>query len=97
MAKGGKLGLRNTSKRINKVAAKEETPSKKAQKKGNVKIEKILDSLHEEPIKKLTVRIPISLHRIAKAKVALDDSSLNEYIINLLKDDLINETRLPSI
>lgn len=96
MAKSGKLGLRSTSKRINKIA-EVQGQSEKDKKKGQQKIEKMLDALHEEPIKKLTVRIPISLHRIAKAKVALDDSSLNEYIINLLKDDLVNETRLPDI
>jgi len=96
MAKGGKLGLRGTSTRIKKVA-KEQEKSEADKSKGKEKIEKILGALHEEPIKKLTVRIPIILHRIAKAKVALDDSSLNEYIINLLKDDLVNETRLPEI
>ena len=71
--------------------------SEKDKRKAQVKIDKMLDTLHEEPIKKLTVRVPISLHRIAKTKVALDDSSLNEYIINLLKDDLVNETRFPDI
>lgn len=96
MAKDGKLGLRSTSSRVNKVIQEQER-SELDKKKDKEKVEKILEALHEETTKKLTVRIPISLHRIAKAKVALDDSSLNEYIINLLKDDLVNETRLPYI
>ena len=96
LAKGGKLGLRNTSKRSSNIA-KEQVQSEKDKRKAQVKIDKMLDTLHEEPIKKLTIRVPISLHRIARTKVALDDSSLNEYIINLLKDDLVNETRFPDI
>lgn len=90
-----KLGLRNTSKRVAKKDADQKKESIK-QSKGvqEKKLERMLDVLHDEPIKKLTVRVPISLHRKAKAKVALDDTSLNEYIIGLITDDLLGEKRL---
>ena len=87
-----KLGLRSTSKRVAKMEEQaQQSPQQK--QKAQDKVEQMLNALHDEPIKKLTVRVPISLHRKAKAKVALDDKSLNEYIINLLEDDLMNETR----
>jgi len=90
-----KLGLRNTSKRVaKKEAEQKKEPAKKGRGVEEKKIERMLDVLHEEPIKKLTVRVPISLHRKAKAKVALDDTSLNEYIIGLITDDLLGEKRL---
>ncbi|MEM9991049.1 MAG: toxin-antitoxin system HicB family antitoxin [Bacteroidota bacterium] len=87
-----KLGLRATSKRVSKLEEKN-NPNYQEQKKVAQKVEKALTALHSDPVKKLTVRIPVSLHKRAKAKVALDESSLNEYIINLLKDDLMNEQR----
>lgn len=87
-----KLGLRSTSKRVAKLEEKEQQTTQQKQK-AQSKVEQMLNALHDEPIKKLTVRVPISLHRKAKAKVALDDTSLNEYIISLLEDDLMNEKR----
>lgn len=93
MAKS-KLGLRNTSKRVAKKEAAQKPTEQKSGGGADKKLERMLNALHEEPIKKMTIRVPISLHRKAKAKVALDDTSLNEYIIGLITDDLVNENRI---
>lgn len=78
-----KLGLKNTSKRINKKNA--------APKKD---IEEILDSIHEEKLKQMTVRMPESLHKKMKAKCALDGNAINKFIVSLIEDALLDENRL---
>lgn len=55
---------------------------------------KIIETIHEEKQKQMTVRMPEGLHRKLKAKCALDGMAINEYITNLISDDLINENRL---
>lgn len=75
------LGLKNTSRRLNKKAASQNT-------------EKILAALHDDKLKKLTIRIPGDLHRKLKAKTALDGISINEYLQSLIKDSLLSESRI---
>lgn len=77
-----KLGLKNTSKRINKKAASHE------------KVEKILTAMHEQKIKQMTVRMPDTLHKKMKAKCALDGVPINGFIISLIEDALMNEDRI---
>lgn len=55
---------------------------------------KIVEEIHEEKQKQMTVRMAEGLHRKMKAKCALDGIAINEYITNLISDDLISENRL---
>lgn len=77
-----KLGLKSTSKRISKKAETQE------------KVEKILEAMHEDKVKQMTVRMPDSLHKKMKAKCALDGVAINGFIISLIQDALINEDRI---
>ena len=72
----GKLGLKKTSTRINKKpAAKKE-------------VEKIVDALHNDERKVFTLRLSAELHKTLKIKAATDETSINEYIVGLIRDDL---------
>lgn len=47
-------------------------------------------AIHSEPIKKMTVEIPNSLHRRLKAKAAMLDISLRQLIIQFAEEGLNN-------
>lgn len=79
------MGLSDNLRKNKKAAA---TPQKSAA------ATKIIEEIHEEKQKQMTVRMAESLHRKMKAKCALDGVAINEYITNLISDDLISENRL---
>lgn len=44
--------------------------------------------MSEEKIKSVTVRMPESVHRELKTKVASEGLKLQDYLLNMIKDDL---------
>lgn len=44
--------------------------------------------MSEEKIKSVTVRMPESVHRELKRKVASEGLKLQDYLLNMIKDDL---------
>ena len=60
----------------------------KNKKKEKADIDKIISQIHDEKIKRMTIRMPETLHRDMKSKLALKGISINEYIVNLIQDGL---------
>lgn len=76
-----KLGLKGTSRRINRQEEKK-------------KVEKIVESLHKEDKKSLLIRLSPELHKRLKIKSAIDEISINEFVSNLIEDALLSDKRL---
>lgn len=58
-------------------------------KKDVKKIERIVESVHEEKIKRLIVEVPESLHQRVKLNAYQKGMTMKEYIISLLQDDML--------
>ena len=62
--------------------------NKKKPQKDVKKTERIVEAVHTEKNKRLTLEVPLSLHAKIKTLAAQEGTSIKEYVTNLLKDNI---------
>ena len=62
--------------------------SKKKAPKDVKKIERIVEAVHTEQTKRLTLEVPLSLHATIKGRAAADGVSIKEFITGLIQDNI---------
>lgn len=80
----------DTSKILGGLERKPKPKAQTAKTKAPKVADQAVAAIHSDPIKKMTVEIPNSLHRRLKAKAAMLDISLKKLIIQYAEEGLSN-------